>query len=102
MKMALNIMEKKISQTEGIPIIVVIYSDVISYAKGYHVYKNVQTSGLQEQVHGEIGPSNLVNKNVVAVKKMEKQLGIYDLGKMESLQKHFFISFELIRTESAM
>ena len=39
--MAFKILEKEISLTEDIPIIVVTYIDVISYVIGYHVYKNV-------------------------------------------------------------
>ena len=68
--MALKIIEKEISLTEDIPIIVVTYIDVISCANGYHVYKNVWTPYLQEHVHGEIEPNNPVdNKYTVAIKK---------------------------------
>ena len=44
--MALKVMEKEISITENIPIIVVTYTDVISYVKGYHICKNVWTPHL--------------------------------------------------------
>ena len=85
MEMTLKIIEKEISLTEDIPVIVVTYTDVISYANGYHVYKNVCAPHLQEQVHGEIKPDNpLDNKYAVAVKKDGKiveQLSLRKNGK---------------------
>ena len=78
MKMALKITKKELALTEDIQIIVVTYIDVIFYVKGYHVYKNVWTPRLQEQVHGEIQLNKHVDKYAVALKKkMEKQFGIY-------------------------
>ena len=65
--MALKIVEKEISLTEYIPVIVVTYIDVISCIKRYHVYKYVWTPRFQEQVHGEREPNNRVDKYVVAV-----------------------------------
>ena len=101
MKMALKVMEKKISVTEDIPIIVVRNDDILSYVKGYHVYKNVWTSCLQEQVQGETETNNGVDKYAVAVKNDGKIVG--DLpGRIENLQKQFLISFELIRTKRAI
>ena len=101
MKMALKVMEKKVSLTEDIPIIVVRYNDVLSYVKGYHVYKNVWTSRLQDQVQGETEPNNGVDKYAVAVKNNGEIVG--DLpGRIENLQKKFLISFELTRTKRAI
>ena len=88
--MALKIMEKEIALTEDIPIIVVTYIDVISYVKGYHVYKNVWKPSLQEQVHGEIEPNNPVDKYAVAVKKGEKIVGHLPLGKNGKFAKTIF------------
>ena len=65
--MALRIVEKEISLTEYIPIIVVTYIDVISCIKGYHIYKCVWTPRFQEQVHGEREPNNRVDNYVVAL-----------------------------------
>ena len=99
--MALKVMEKKVSLTEDIPIIVVRYNDVLSYVKGYHVYKNVWTSRLQGQVQGEAEPNNGVDKYAVAVKNNGEIVG--DLpGRIENLRKKFLISFELIRTKRAI
>ena len=72
MKMALKITKKELALTEDIQIIVVTYIDVIFYVKGYHVYKNVWTPRLQEQVHGEIQPNKHVDKYAVALKKKWK------------------------------
>ena len=99
--MALKVMEKKISLTEDIPIIVVRNNDVLSYVKGYHVYKNVWTSRLQDQVQGETEPNNGVDKYAVAVKNNGEIVG--DLpGRIENLQKKFLISIELTRTKRAI
>ena len=83
-------MEKDIAETEDIPIV------VVSNIKGYHVYKNVWTPTLQEQVYGEIEPPNPVHKYAVAIKKDEKVVGHLPLGEMERLQKQFFTFFVLI------
>ena len=73
MKMALKVTEKEISLTEDILIIFVTYIDVVSYVKGYHVYKNVWIPRLQEQMLGEIEPNNPVDKYPVAVKRDENE-----------------------------
>ena len=95
-KIALQVMEKDIAETEDIPIVVVTSTDVVSNIKGYHVYKSVWTPTLQEQMYGEIEPHNPVDKYAVAVKKDEKVIGHLPLGKMVSLQKQFFTFFVLI------
>ena len=101
MKMTLKVIEKKISLTEDIRIIVVRNNEVLSYVKGYHVYENVWTSCLEEQVQGETETNNGVDKYAVAVKNDGKIVG--DLpGRIENLQKQFLISFELIRTKRAI
>ena len=69
MRIILKIIEKEISLTKDIPVMVVRYIDIISYAKGYHVYKNVQIPRLQEQVNGEIEPNNTADNYAAAVKK---------------------------------
>ena len=46
-------MEKEIVLTEDTQIIVATYNDVISYVKCCHIYKNVWTPRLQEQLHGD-------------------------------------------------
>ena len=99
--MALKVMEKKVSLTEDIPIIVVRNNDVLSYVKGYHLYKNVWTSRWQDQVQGETEPNNGVDKYAVAVKNNGEIVG--DLpGRIKNLQKKFLISFELIRSKRAI
>ena len=74
--MALNAMEKDITEARDIPDAVVTSTDIVSNIKGYHVFKSVWTPTLQEQVHGEIEPHNPVDKYAVAVKKDEKWLDI--------------------------
>ena len=74
-KMTLKVMEKYIAETEDIPIVVVISTDIVSNIKGYHVYKSVWTQTLQEQVYGEIERHNPVDKYAVTVKKDEMVVG---------------------------
>ena len=82
MKIALKIVERQISLTKDIPIIAVTYTDVISYVKEYHVYKNVWTPHLQEQVHEETEPNNPETKDAVAVKKDDEKVGHLSLRKI--------------------
>ena len=89
-KMALKVKEKDIVETEDIPIVVVTSIDIISNIKGYHVYKNVWTPTLQEQVYGEIEPHNPVDKYAVAVKKDEKVIGHLPLGENGKFAKTIF------------
>ena len=89
-KMALNVMEKDIAETEHIPIVVVTSIDIVSNIKGYHVYKSVWTPTLQEQVYGEIQPHNPVDKYAVAVKKDEKVIGYLPLGENGKFAKTIF------------
>ena len=88
--MVLKVMEKDIAETEDIPIVVVISTDIVSNIKGYHVYKSVWTPTLQEQVYGEIEPHYPVDKYVVAVKKNENVVGHLPLGENGKFAKIIF------------
>ena len=83
-------------ETEDIPVVVVTYTDIVSIVKEYHVYKNVSTPTLQEQVYGEIEPHNPVDKYAVAFKKGEKVVGHLPLGENGKFEKQFFVFFVLI------
>ena len=50
------------------PTIFVTYNDVISFVKGYRVYKNVWKPRLQEKRHGEIEQNNPLDKYTVTIK----------------------------------
>ena len=89
-KMAFKVMEKDIAETEDIPIAVVTSIDIVPNIKGYHVYKSVWTSTLQEQVYGEIEPHNPVAKYAVAVKKDEKVIVHLPLGENGKFAKTIF------------
>ena len=94
--MAFKVMEKDIAETEDIPIVVMTSTDIVSNIKGYHVYKSVWTTTLQEQVHGVIEPHNPVDKYAVAVKKDEKVVGHLPLGENGKFAKTIFTFFVLI------
>ena len=70
--MALSIMEKEIVLTEDTQIIVATYNDVISYVKCCHIYKNVWTPRLQEQLHGDIEQNNPVASMLLLLKRLDK------------------------------
>ena len=89
-KMALQVMEKDIVETEEIPIVVATSTDLASIITGYHVCKSVWTPTLQEQVYGEIEPHNPVYKYAVEVKKDEKVVGHLQLGENEKFAKTIF------------
>ena len=99
--MALKTMVKEIALTEDTQIIFGAYIDVISYVKGYHVYKNVWVPRLQEQVHGEIEPNNHVDQYAVLLKKW-KNSWASTIKENWKICKNNFFSFEQIRTESAI
>ena len=80
--MSLKIIEKGISLTEDIPIIVVTYIVVISYVKGYQV----------EQVHGEIKPNSPVDKNVLAVGKIAGYLPLRKNGTFAKTIFYFLLA----------
>ena len=71
------------------PIIVLTYIDVVFSVKEYHVYKNVWTPRLQEQVHREIEPKSSVDKYVVTVKKDAKIVGHLSLRKSGKCKNDF-------------
>ena len=45
------------------------------FIKGFHVYRNVRLSVLDEELYGEMDPSNLVDKYDVAVRKENSKNG---------------------------
>ena len=89
-KMVLKVMEKDITETEDIPIVVVTFTDIVCNIKGYHVYKSLWTPTLQEQVYGEVEPHNPVDKYAVAVKKDEVVVGHLPLGGNGKFAKTIF------------
>ena len=88
--MVLKVMEKDITETEVIPIVVVTFTDIVCNIKGYHVYKSLWTPTLQEQVYGEVELHNPVDKYAVTVKKDEKVVGHLPLGENGKFAKTIF------------
>ena len=66
------------------------YISVVSYVKGYHVYKNLWTPHLQEQVHGGIEHNNSMDKYAVAVKKDGKNSRASTIKENGKLTKTIF------------
>ena len=54
--------------------------EISSHIKGYHVYRNIWTPTLQEELYGEMDPANPVDKHAVAVKKNNVVVGHLPLG----------------------
>ena len=72
------------------PTIFVTYNDVISFVKGYRVYKNVWKPRLQEKQHGEIEQNNPLDKYAVTIKIDRKIVEFLPLRKKGKFAKTIF------------
>ena len=70
-KMAAN---ETICFQDEIPVILITCLELETYIKGHHVYKEVWTPELGEQLNVRIEPDNRVDKFAVCVEKDEEEL----------------------------
>ena len=75
---------------DDIEIVVVTDIEVPSFVKGYHVYRNLWTPILKEELYGEMEPSNPLDKYAVVVKKGELVVGHLPLYKSGKFAKTIF------------
>ena len=83
----------KLTQNEEITIVVTINFDVYSFVKGYHEYKRIWTRQIGEILSTEREPGNLVDKDVVCVKKENEIVGHLPLRKDRKFVKTVFYFF---------
>ena len=69
LKMALKIGNVFINEDDLILVIVKASTEINTYAKRYHVYKNIWKPTVNEELESEMEPDNLMDKYVVCVKK---------------------------------
>ena len=90
LKMALKIRNVFINEDDLIPVIVKASTEIDTYAKGYHVYKNIWKPTVNEDLETEMEPDNVMGKYAVCVKKNTSIVGHLPLGKNEKFAKMIF------------
>ena len=99
--MALKIGNIFINEHDLIPVIVKASTEIDTYAKGYHVYKNIWKSTVNEELETKMEPDNVMDKYAVCVKKNTSIVGHLLLGKNGKFAKMIFISSEQTKMQNA-
>ena len=73
-----------------------------TYIKGHDVYKEVWTPEVGEKLNVMMEPDNRVDKFAVCVEKIRQSLVIWKKEALESSQRRFFTSSEVISTVTPM
>ena len=68
--------------------------EMVSYVKGYHVYKTLWSSLIGEFLSCEREPDNPMDKYAICVKKENKIVGHFPLENLINLRKQYFIFSE--------
>ena len=90
LKIALKIGNVVINEDDLIPVIVKASTEIDTYVKGYHVYKNTWKPTVNEELETEMEPNNVMNKYAVCVKKNTSIVGHLPLGKNGKFAKMIF------------
>ena len=90
MKMALKIGNVFINEDDLIPVIVKASTEIDTYVKGYHVYKNIWKPTVNEELETEMEPDNVMDKYAVCVEKNTFIVGHLPLGKNGKFPKMIF------------
>ena len=88
--MALKIGNVFINEDDLIPVIVKASTEIDTYVKGYHVYKNIWKPTVNKELETEMEPDNVMDKYAVCVKKNTSIVGHLPLG------KNFFFKYDPI------
>ena len=94
LKMALKIGNVFINEDDLIPVIVKASTEIDTYVKGYHVYKNIWKPTVNEELETEMEPNNVMNKYAVCVKKNTSIVGHLPLCKNGEFTKMIFYFFK--------
>ena len=78
--MALKIGNVFINEDDLIPAIVKASTEIDTYVKGYHVYKNIWKPTVNEELETKMEPDNVMDKYAVCVKKNTSVVGHLPLG----------------------
>ena len=90
LKMALKIGNVFINEDDLIPVIVKASTEIDTYVKGYHVYKNIWKPPVNEELETKMEPDNVMDKYAVCVKKNISIVGHLPLGKNKKFAKMTF------------
>ena len=88
--MALTIGNVLINKDDLIPVNVKASTVIDIYVKGYHVYKNIWRSTVNEELETEMEPDNVMDKNAVCVQKNTSVVGHLPLDKNGKFAKMIF------------
>ena len=81
-----------IDEDDLIPVIAKASTEIDTYAKGYHVYKNIWKLTVNEELETEMEPDNVMDKYAVCVKKstsIERHLPLGKNGKFAKMIFYF-------------
>ena len=90
LKMALKIGNVFINEDDLIPVIVKASTEIDTYVKGYHVYKNMWKPTVNEELETEMEPDNVMDKYAVCVEKNNFIAGHLPLSKNGKFAKMIF------------
>ena len=87
LKMALKIGNVFINEDDLIPVIVKASTEIDTYVKGYHVYKNIWKPTVNEELETKMEPDNVMDKYAVCVKNNTSIVEHLPLGKNGKFEK---------------
>ena len=90
LKMALKIGNVFINEGDLILVIVRSSTEIDTYVKGYHVYKNIWKPTVSEELETKLDPDDVMDKYAVCVKKNTSIVGHLPLGKNGKFAKMIF------------
>ena len=79
-----------INEDDLIPVIVKASTEIDTYVKGYHVYKNIWKPTVNEELETEMEPDNVMDKYAVCVEKNTFIVGHLPLSKNGKFAKMIF------------
>ena len=88
--MELRIGDNFINVCDSIPITVTADTEIKSFVKGYHAYKELWKPVINDQLTTAMEPDNVVDKYAVCVKKNDEIVGHLPLGKNGRFAKTIF------------
>ena len=90
LKMALKIGNVFVNEDDFIPVIVKASTEIDTYIKGYHLYKNIWKLIVNEELETEMDPDNVMDKYAVCDKNNTSIVGHLPLGKNGKFAKMIF------------
>ena len=90
LKIAIKTGNVFMNKEDLIPVIVKASTEIDTYVKGYHFYKNMWKPTVSEELEIEMVTDNVVDKYAVCVKKKASVVGHLPLGKNGKFAKMIF------------